>query len=74
MPFLTLFIDQAVAIEVGPVPLSSLSVSPFVISEKVVDAEINWALKNVMDHHSKRSVTEDAKTFRRLFPDSQIAQ
>ena len=62
MPFLTFFIDQAVAIEVG-----SVSVSPF-------DAEIIWALKNVMDHHSKRSVDEDAKTFRRMFPDSQIAQ
>ncbi len=69
MPFLTLFIDQAVANEVG-----SVSVSPFVISEKVVDAEIIWALKNVMDHHSKRSVDEDAETFRRMFPDSQIAQ
>lgn len=47
---------------------------PVVLAETVTTAEIIWAIKNVSNGHSKRSVDDDVETFKKMFSDSRIAQ
>ncbi|XP_058873644.1 uncharacterized protein LOC117967216 isoform X2 [Acipenser ruthenus] len=56
------------------VPHASSSVSSFVLSDRVLEAEIRWAVKVVLSRYSFNSCTDVPKLFSSMFPDSDIAQ
>lgn len=49
-------------------------ISSYLVKENVTSAEILWALRLVNKRQSFHSLNEDNELFKRMFPDSQIAQ
>ena len=53
---------------------SNTGLSAFVMKDAVLEAEILWAIKTVMDHYSCSSSDNSSNLFQRMFPDSQIVK
>lgn len=50
------------------------NLASFMSKDSVLEAEIVWAVKTVMDHYSCSSSSNTEKLFQRMFPDSEIAK